>query len=62
MRTGTRKSEALDIIMDHYSQHGTWDYREHSFERTCIIKVAIETITGRKAGYGAIIPVRPFRP
>jgi len=44
------KREALDIIMGHYSEQGSWDYREHSFERTCIIRVTIETITGRKAG------------
>ncbi|MBP7737092.1 MAG: pyridoxamine 5'-phosphate oxidase family protein [Spirochaetes bacterium] len=44
------KREALDIIMGHYSERKGWDYRENSFERTCIIKVAIETMTGRKAG------------
>ncbi len=44
------KKEALDIIMGHYSGKDSWDYREHSFERTCIIRVSIETMTGRKAG------------
>jgi uncharacterized protein len=44
------KRNALDIIMGHYSEHDGWEYRENSFERTCIIKVAIETMTGRKAG------------
>jgi nitroimidazol reductase NimA-like FMN-containing flavoprotein (pyridoxamine 5'-phosphate oxidase superfamily) len=44
------KREALDIIMAHYSQQGTWEYRQHSFERTCIIKVSIDAMTGRKAG------------
>ena len=43
------KKEALDIIMAHYDGAGTWEYRESSFERACIIRVGIETITGRKA-------------
>lgn len=44
------KRTALDIIMGHYSKREGWDYRENSFERTCIIKVAIEAMTGRKSG------------
>ncbi len=44
------KRDALDIIMGHYSERKGWDYRENSFERTCIIKVTIETMTGRKTG------------
>jgi uncharacterized protein len=43
------KKEALDIIMAHYDNAGSWEYREKSFERACIIRVEIETITGRKA-------------
>ncbi len=44
------KRKALDIIMGHYSRQDKWDYRENSFERTCIIRVTIDTMTGRKAG------------
>ncbi len=44
------KREALDIIMAHYSPRKAWEYRERSFERTCVIRVAIDSITGRKAG------------
>ncbi len=44
------KKEALDIIMAHYDDAGAWEYRETSFEKTCIIKVTIESVTGRKAG------------
>jgi uncharacterized protein len=43
------KRKALDIIMAHYSQQESWEYREHSFERTCIIRVTIDAISGRKA-------------
>lgn len=43
------KKEALDIIMAHYNGAGAWEYRENSFDRACIIKVEIGTITGRKA-------------
>jgi len=45
-----KKRKALDIIMGHYSRQATWEYRENSFERTCIIKVTIDAMTGRKAG------------
>ncbi len=44
------KREALDIIMAHYSMGEAWEYRERSFERTCVIRVSIDSITGRKAG------------
>jgi uncharacterized protein len=42
------KKQALDIIMAHYDGTGPWEYRQASFEKACIIKVEIETITGRK--------------
>ncbi len=44
------KREALDIIMGHYSHRETWEYREKSFDRACIIRVTIDAMTGRKAG------------
>jgi uncharacterized protein len=44
------KKEALDIIMAHYDSAGVWEYRDKSFEKACIIKVIIESVTGRKAG------------
>lgn len=44
------KKEALDIIMAHYDNSREWEYREASFEKACIIKVIIESVTGRKAG------------
>ena len=44
------KKKALDIIMAHYDDAGAWEYRENSFDRACIIKVEVETITGRKVG------------
>lgn len=46
-RDGKRK--ALDIIMSHYSERSTWDYQEYSFERTCIIAVSIDSVTGRRS-------------
>jgi len=43
------KERALDIIMAHYSQNRVWAYREPSLEKACIIRVAIEEISGRES-------------
>lgn len=44
------RKEALDIIMAHYDDSKEWEYREASLVKASIIKVGIETITGRKTG------------
>lgn len=44
------KREALDIIMAHYAE-GAFDYRDEVIRKTVIIKVGIESMTGKSAGY-----------
>ena len=43
------KREALDIIMQNYSE-GTFEYSDQAVERTVIIQVEIESMTGKKSG------------
>jgi len=42
------KTTALDILMSHYSE-GKFDYLQNSLNRTLIIKVIIEHMTGKKS-------------
>lgn len=44
------KSRALDVIMDHYGAKPPFSYKEKGFEKTLIIKVDIETMTGKTLG------------
>jgi nitroimidazol reductase NimA-like FMN-containing flavoprotein (pyridoxamine 5'-phosphate oxidase superfamily) len=44
------KKEGLNAIMEHYSG-GTYDYPEAAVNNTLVIKVAIESLTGKKSGY-----------
>ena len=45
------KRTALDIIMEHYSGKGPFSYAEKGFEKSLIIKIEIEFMTGKKSGY-----------
>jgi nitroimidazol reductase NimA-like FMN-containing flavoprotein (pyridoxamine 5'-phosphate oxidase superfamily) len=45
------KRNALDIIMEHCGASAPYPYREKGFEKACIIKVTIESMTGKQAGY-----------
>jgi hypothetical protein len=44
------KRRALNIIMQNYLE-GSFEYPEESIENTVIIKVEIESMTGKKLGY-----------
>ena len=44
------KRKGLDAIMKHYSG-GSFEYVEPAIESTCIIKVTIESMTGKESGY-----------
>ena len=44
------KKKGLDAIMKHYSGR-SFEYVEPAIESTCIIKVEIESMTGKKSGY-----------
>ena len=43
------KRKALDVIMQQYSE-GTFEYPEKAVRNTTIIKVEIETMTGKQSG------------
>ncbi len=45
------KRKALDIIMEHYSNKSSFEYPEDAVNNTAIIKVKIESMTGKKSGY-----------
>jgi nitroimidazol reductase NimA-like FMN-containing flavoprotein (pyridoxamine 5'-phosphate oxidase superfamily) len=44
------KCKALDIIMDNYSKR-SFEYPTEAVKNTVIIKVEIESMTGKKSGY-----------
>ena len=44
------KRQALDVIIEHYSGQ-TGEYAEKLVDRLAVIKVQIESMTGKKAGY-----------
>jgi nitroimidazol reductase NimA-like FMN-containing flavoprotein (pyridoxamine 5'-phosphate oxidase superfamily) len=44
------KHRALDIIMRHYSAE-SFEYPEEAVNKTAIIRVDIETVTGKMSGY-----------
>ncbi|MBT8490798.1 MAG: pyridoxamine 5'-phosphate oxidase family protein [Deltaproteobacteria bacterium] len=44
------KREALDVIMAHYST-GSFEYIDKKLADTIIIKIEIESITGKQSGY-----------
>ena len=45
------KREALDVIMEHYSSANAHDYPRDILGKTAIIKIELETITGKVHGY-----------
>lgn len=45
------KKQALNAIMVKYTGRIVFDYPVESFEKTLIIKVEIESITGKRSGY-----------
>lgn len=45
------KKQALNAIMVKYARRVTFEYPVDSFEKTLIIKVQIDSITGKKSGY-----------
>jgi len=44
------KRQALDVIIEHYSGQ-TGEYAEKLVDRLAVIKVQIESMTGKKSGY-----------
>ncbi|GAK58680.1 pyridoxamine 5'-phosphate oxidase-related FMN-binding [Candidatus Vecturithrix granuli] len=51
LETPEAKKAALDCIMQHYDAPGPYEYSDASLARTLVIKVDIEQMTGKAAGY-----------
>lgn len=45
------KRKALDIITEHYSDKPHHTYPEDKIDKTAVIKIIIESMTGKKSGY-----------
>lgn len=45
------KRRALDIIMEHYSDRSSYNYLDEEIINVVIIKIEIESITGKELGY-----------
>lgn len=45
------KRRALNIIVEHYSDAPPFDYPENEVRNVAIIKIEIESMTGKKSGY-----------
>jgi len=43
------KRKALDIIMQNYSE-GAFEYSEEAVKKTVVIKVEVESMTGKQSG------------
>jgi nitroimidazol reductase NimA-like FMN-containing flavoprotein (pyridoxamine 5'-phosphate oxidase superfamily) len=51
LEDGEPKKKALEIILDHYGAKGPFSYSDKGFKKIAVIKVDIESMTGKKAGY-----------
>jgi len=45
------KAEGLNILMDHYSKTGPFEFIKKNLEETIVVKIEIERITGKVSGY-----------
>jgi nitroimidazol reductase NimA-like FMN-containing flavoprotein (pyridoxamine 5'-phosphate oxidase superfamily) len=45
-----KKREALDVIMDHYAT-GPFEYNDKNLANSIVIKIEIESMTGKQSGY-----------
>lgn len=44
------KKQALDVIMSKYSGHLAFEYPTSTLEKTCLIRIIIEEMSGKKSG------------
>lgn len=48
IETPEEKREALGLIMEHYGAKGPFVYKEKGFEKSLILRVRVETMTGKR--------------
>jgi nitroimidazol reductase NimA-like FMN-containing flavoprotein (pyridoxamine 5'-phosphate oxidase superfamily) len=46
-----QKRAALDVMMRHYGAQGPFTYAEETLARVAVVKVEVESMTGKKSGY-----------
>lgn len=45
------KEEGLNILMEHYTNKGPFEFNEKNLEETIVVKIEIKTISGKISGY-----------
>jgi uncharacterized protein len=45
------KTEGLNILMEHYSKKGPFEFIEKNLEETTVVKIDIEKMSGKVSGY-----------
>jgi nitroimidazol reductase NimA-like FMN-containing flavoprotein (pyridoxamine 5'-phosphate oxidase superfamily) len=45
------KAEGLNIMMEHYSINGPFEFNEKNLEETTVVKIEIEEMSGKVSGY-----------
>lgn len=48
---GSGFESGLRILMEHHSPGREWKFREASLDKTCVIRVIIDEMSGKKSGY-----------
>jgi hypothetical protein len=51
LKNPEEKDEGLNILMDHYSKKGPFEFNEKNLEETIVVKIEIEKISGKVSGY-----------
>ena len=46
-----KKRKALCIIIEHYAGESFFEYSKMNVDKLIIIKIAVESLTGKKSGY-----------
>jgi nitroimidazol reductase NimA-like FMN-containing flavoprotein (pyridoxamine 5'-phosphate oxidase superfamily) len=45
------KVEGLTVLSEHYGKKGPFEFEEWKVNRLCVIKIEIETMTGKESGF-----------
>jgi nitroimidazol reductase NimA-like FMN-containing flavoprotein (pyridoxamine 5'-phosphate oxidase superfamily) len=49
------KKQALDVIMRHYSNKTSFEYKKKSVEEVAIIKIIVDHMSGKQSGVGRAV-------
>jgi nitroimidazol reductase NimA-like FMN-containing flavoprotein (pyridoxamine 5'-phosphate oxidase superfamily) len=47
----SEKVEGLTVLSEHYGKKGPFEFEEWKVNRLCVIKIEIETMTGKERGF-----------